>query len=145
MVGCILIMVKFSLLGITGSNDFLDIFPYIHRLNWTCTFHTTATFLEWGVELNRQKPYNLTRNLNVQLNIEKLCESENYIPDQIRKTISISIENRLLKPLRTINRGNYRKRKITVNVLWHKNRKNDLKIDQIRKSQRRFPPTETSY
>jgi hypothetical protein len=32
--------------------------------------------------------------LNVELNVEKLWETENYIPDEIRKTISISIDNR---------------------------------------------------
>jgi hypothetical protein len=32
--------------------------------------------------------------MNVQLNVEKLLETENYIPDQIRQTMSISIENR---------------------------------------------------
>jgi hypothetical protein len=33
-------------------------------------------------------------NLNVELNVEKLWETENYIPNQIRKAMSISIENR---------------------------------------------------
>jgi hypothetical protein len=35
-------------------------------------------------------------NLNVELNVEKLWETENYIPDQIRKAMSLSIENRKL-------------------------------------------------
>ena len=32
--------------------------------------------------------------MNVELNIEKLLETQNYIPDQIWETMSISIENR---------------------------------------------------